>query len=292
MSENLKIARQVKGLPDSSGALVVLILLAVLTHFLVIALLPNLSPNRSESSISSKPIRMAIAKPPMAQKDPNKILFSKQTETAPPKQPDFYSFEDHQAKKESRLTLGKEGEGTKTPLKADAKPQESTPEKTQTTVTQVPKPLSRDEAYQKFLPSKQLQAAETAAGYKDYVDQQMTLGETVDANSLKNPLMGFFAQIRRNVELAFYDPSELEVARYLNSQGFSSISGSAIALIEIDKSGKITDLKLANPSGHSIIDNHWLKILRASSPFQPIPKSWPKDHLRFSYTLNYRYGSG
>jgi TonB family protein len=78
----------------------------------------------------------------------------------------------------------------------------------------------------------------------------------------------------------------------MNSRGFSSISGSAIALIEIDQSGKIIGLKLANPSGHSIIDEHWLKILRASSPFQPIPKSWPKDHLKFAYTLNYRYGSG
>lgn len=292
MHENLKIARQVKGLPDSSGALVVLILLAILTHLLVIALLPSEAPHRLDSSAQSQPIRMAIAKQPMAPKDPNKILFSKQAQTAPPKQPDFYSFEDHQAKKESQLTLGKAGEGTEIPNKVEAKPQEKVPEKNQSAIAPATKPLSRDEAYKKFLPSKQLQAAETAAGYKDYVDQQMTLGETVDANSLKNPLMGFFAQIRRNVELAFYDPSELEVARYMNSQGISSISGSAIALIEIDKSGKITDLKLANPSGHSVIDNHWLKILRASSPFQPIPKSWPKDHLKFSYTLNYRYGSG
>jgi TonB family protein len=78
----------------------------------------------------------------------------------------------------------------------------------------------------------------------------------------------------------------------MNSNGLSIIRGTSIALIEIDQSGKIVQLKLANPSGHTIIDEHWLKILRASSPFQPIPKTWPKDHLKFTYTLNYRYGSG
>lgn len=292
MRENLKIARQVKGLPDSSGALLLLILLAIMSHMIVIALLPNESSHKLDSSVHPKPIRMTIAKQAIAQKDPNKILFSKQAQTAPPKKADFFSFEDHQAKKESQLTLGKGGEGTEIQNKTEAQPSPKISQKNQVAVTPETKPLSRDEAYQKFLPSKQLLAAQTEAGYKDYVDQHMTLGETVDANSLKNPLMGFFAQIRRNVELAFYDPSELEVARYMNSQGLSSISGSAVALIEIDKTGKVTDLKLANSSGHSIIDNHWLKILRASSPFQPIPKSWPKDHLRFSYTLNYRYGSG
>lgn len=292
MRENLKIARHVKGLPDSSGALVLLAILAILAHLLVLALLPNERPHSLDSLAEPKPIRMSIAKPSPETKDPHKVLFSNQAQTPPPKQPDFYSFEDHQAKKENQITRGNDGQGTEIPNKIQAKPQEKTAEEHSANTAEARKPISRDEAYQKFLPSKQLQAAETEAGYKDYVDQQMTLGETVDANSSKHPLMGFFAQIRRSVELAFYDPSEFEVARYMNSRGFSSISGSAIALIEIDQSGKIIGLKLANPSGHSIIDEHWLKILRASSPFQPIPKSWPKDHLKFAYTLNYRYGSG
>jgi len=290
-SESLKIARQVKGLPETSGVLAVLIFLALLIHLFAISLLPK-EGVPSANTLAPKPIRISIAKPKdITQKDPNQLLFQNQAETKPPKNPDFYSFEDHQAKNESQLKPGKEGQDGQSTLTPN-KNTETSAKTDSTSPKDPPKAISRDEAYQKFLPSKQILAQETAAGYKDYLDQEMTLGETSDANSLKHPLMGFFSQIRRNVELAFYDPSEMEVARYMNSNGLSIIRGTSIALIEIDQSGKIVQLKLANPSGHTIIDEHWLKILRASSPFQPIPRSWPKDHLKFTYTLNYRYGSG
>jgi TonB family protein len=282
MNEAKKIARQVKGLPESSGSFLILLLFAIGIHLALLTLLPNeILGDASSLNKQKQSIRLKIND---SKTNPNQLLFTKQTQNTPPKEAKFYSFEDHSTKNNVHQSALKNdavdtkgGNAKSTPL---------------TEPLAEPKTLSQDEGYKKFLPSRQALGSETEAGLKEFIDQEMTLGVSSDANALKHPLMGFFAQIRKNVELAFYDPSEVEIARYMNINGYSGIRGAAVALIEIDQSGKISQLKIVQPSGHSILDEHWLKILRASSPFQPIPKSWPNDHLRFTYTLNYRYGSG
>ncbi len=280
MDESKKIARQVKGLPESSGSFAFLLILALGLHLTFLKLLPKDMLDKSQTS-SNQPIQLKIND---SKSNPNQLLFTKQVQNTPPKEAKFYSYEDHSTKKDVHKSVDKNDVAT------------TKGENSQTNPTKEPvaesKTLTQDEGYRKFLPSRQALGGETEAGYKEFIDQEMTLGVSSDANALKHPLMGFFAQIRKNVELAFYDPSEVEIARYMNLNGYTGIRGAAVALIEIDQNGKISQLKIVTPSGHTLLDEHWLKILRASSPFQPIPKTWPNNHLRFTYTLNYRYGSG
>ena len=287
----IKIFRQVPGLPEGGKGVFWILLLTLAMHLSAIYFLPSREDIIDIDKLS-KGIKVKIN-----QQNPEKLYFSKQQETAPPEVANHYGQENHKAameQKTSSLKKANSKEITNSSLKAQEMPEKTVinrEKKSPSVLEKNQNKPARDELYKKFLPSKEQLAAQISSGYEEYLDEAMVLGDNNDVNTKEHPLMGFFAQIRRSVELAFYDPDEIEVARFQNQRGLDGLKGSTVALIDIDRSGRIIDLKVLKTSGHEIMDEHWMKILRASGPFQPIPKVWPKEHLRFSYTLNYRYSA-
>lgn len=267
-----------------------MIVIAILFHILILYKLPTNDHVLNMDSMR-QPVKISLN-----QKQIDSLNFDTQQKTETPENAKFYANEDHRANRDQKADLQSQMKLKKTENNAASATREKTlkNQENSSTLTEKKQNLHRDqmdETYKRFLPSQEQSITQVAQGFQDYLDEAMVLGDTNNVNTREHPLMGFFSQIRRSVEMAFYDPEEIEIARYQNRTGIDVLRGSTVALIDIDRTGRIIDLKVLKTSGHDIMDEHWLKILRASGPFQPIPKFWPKDHLKFSYTLNYRYTS-
>lgn len=55
------------------------------------------------------------------------------------------------------------------------------------------------------------------------------------------------------------------------------LSGSLIVDVAIDKDGKVLEIKVVRPSGHKLLDDAAVRIVRLAAPFAPLPDDIRKD---------------
>ena len=107
---------------------------------------------------------------------------------------------------------------------------------------------------------------------QDFSGSDFTLGQALDVNMKRHPLMSYFSKIRQSVELAFFNIPRRRISSFMDRNGIKRMVGQSIALVRVSRNGVIEKIKIVESNGHSIIDNHWTKIITDSGPYPPIQK--------------------
>lgn len=140
--------------------------------------------------------------------------------------------------------------------------------------------------YESLMPNSKEMNNQVAAGYQDYVDDEVETGDKIDMNTTNFRFIGYFTSIRKAFELVWVYPGEA-VRR--------GLQGEVHVEFTIQKDGKVSRIKVVETSGHKILDDAVVEGLKLASPFGPLPSSYDKDHLTivgsFRYVLS-NYASG
>ena len=111
---------------------------------------------------------------------------------------------------------------------------------------------------------------ETPVGYRE---------DTVALQNPGSPYESYLLQIRRKIEgLWSYPPKALSEKR----------EGSAVIRFTIDAGGAMNDYYVISTSGSPVLDEGALAVVRAASPFAPLPAVFHLSRLHVTATFRYR----
>ncbi len=133
------------------------------------------------------------------------------------------------------------------------------------------------------------------SAYNDFIpDSSIPVGKVLDINTTDYRYIGYTTSIRKSVDLAFYSPlsalkNEPHIREKIQSGTKMRFSGKSVAVMTIEKSGLLSEVKIEESSGDKKIDEEWLRILNLAAPFPPIPRSFPEEKFMIRYTLYYDY---
>ncbi|MBC7533656.1 MAG: energy transducer TonB [Oligoflexus sp.] len=140
--------------------------------------------------------------------------------------------------------------------------------------------------YEALMPNSKEMNNQVAAGYQDFVEEEVETGDKIDMNTTNFRFIGYFTSIRKAFELVWVYPAEA-VRR--------GLQGEVHVEFTIAKDGKVTRIKVVETSGHKILDDAVVEGLKLASPFGPLPPGYTKEHLTivgsFRYVLS-NYASG
>lgn len=240
-----------------------------------------------------------------------KIVETPMTPTAAPKDSRFDGAQDHIAEKESRVSNllprpkaadpGAAGSDQKSQLeKPKAVAQHSQPiHPQQMTVTPerlAPKKTTElllspngsvsvnqrerkpRNVYESLMPQADEMRKQVAAGYQDYVDENIEVGERVDLNTSNFRYLGYFTSIRKAFELVWTYPSEA-VQR--------GLQGEVKVEFTILKDGTVARVKILDGSGHRVLDDAVVEAIRLAAPFTPLPLGMKKERLTVVGSFRY-----
>lgn len=238
------------------------------------------------------------------------VIDTKLSKTAPPKTSKYLSHQDHIAKKEqiARQTakpkgakIGNGGKKNKfqSQVKKQAKPKPSgqkvkknARKKPGTKITfeggnlAINKPGKKvrkgaPSAYQALLPSNQEMAENLEAGYHEYLDAKLPMGDRVDVNTTNYRFAGYFTVMKKSVELVLDYPKEAVRRR---------IQGKVNIGFEILEDGRIDKVRILESSGYDILDNAWIEAIKLAAPFSPLPKDIAAKTLPVSFGVRFALG--
>ena len=274
------------------ATVVISLLLHLFSYVNVSHFADSVKENRSHLDRNS-PVKIKIVSPASEAKQPKRIIEARQEETAKPKNAKFKSHQNHIAKKETRVLRKAQsindldsGDGGAT--KRAARRQE---QKKKQKVTKKDESRARigvgsgevDEnsqsAYSALLPRTSDLAASRKAGYQDYIEDEIELGDKIDLTTSSYRYIGYFTGLRKGWSQTWIYPSEA-VRRGL--QGKVKIE------FTIEKDGELNGVKVVETSGHEILDEAVVEAVRLSSPYAPLPDGFGKDKLIIVYSFVYR----
>ena len=142
------------------------------------------------------------------------------------------------------------------------------------------RPKARN-AYENLLNnSLALMSDEVKAGYQDYIEDDIELGNTIDLNTQEYRYIGYFTNLRKSIELTWtYPAPALRRGLY----------GNVHIKFTINKDGKVSRIMVLDSSGHRILDSAIVDAIELAAPFAPLPKSFgSKINIKgnFRYVLN------
>jgi protein TonB len=109
-----------------------------------------------------------------------------------------------------------------------------------------------------------------------------TMGGREDSVGLHNPggpYESYLLQIRRKIEgLWSYPPQALS----------QKLEGSAVVRFTIDARGSLNDYYVTSTSGSPILDEGAISVVRAASPFAPLPAVFNLSRLHVTAEFRYR----
>lgn len=284
------------------------------------AILKFVGPQQTNKVQKKSPLRIKII-PKIVEKNKPKatpkqkdisgtVIDTKLSKTAPPKSSKYLSHQDHIAKKEqiARQTakpkgakIGNGGQKKKfqSQVKKQAKPKpsgqkvkKSARKKPGTKITfeggslAINKPGKKvrkgsPSAYQSLLPSNKEMAENLAAGYHEYLDAKLPMGDRVDVNTTNYRFAGYFTVMKKSVELVLDYPKEAVRRR---------IQGKVNIGFEILKDGRIDKVRILESSGYDILDNAWIEAIKLAAPFSPLPKDIAAKTLPVSFGVRFALG--
>ncbi len=222
-----------------------------------------------------------------------KIVEVKQEKTKPPEQAKHKSFQDHKTEKETRvipnLTQNRAedaGSGTKKNRRKliEQPVAKSKPIKPKLEIGDgggelefVPSNKVKKK-YQKLIPTQQDLSNLMQAGYQEYLDDEIAIGDRIDINTTNYRYMGYFTNMRKAIELVWNYPSE--AAR-------RSMQGEVGVEFMIRKSGKIARVKVIKSSGYRILDEAIVEALKLAAPFSPLPEGFGKEKILVTGSFRY-----
>lgn len=262
----------------------------------------NLNHN---SSTNSTPIKVNIVhtavKPKNEQPD-KKILETPLVPTAAPEEFEHLGQEDHIAKKETKLKKipliqQKALSAAQTPQihKIPSTPKNN-PSKDKSTSQKLPSTLfSNDESmslhaksrpltntdprndYENFF-NKSIQHLEYAGGHLEMLDGDQADGDAIDLNTKEFRYISYFTGLRKAIELVWNYP--LEAAQ-------KGIQGKVHIKFTIQANGRVSQVQIAQSSGHEILDLAIVNAIKLAAPFAPLPKGFLKKQLTITGSFTY-----
>ncbi len=292
----------------------VLILAAVLSlafHFSSLVSLRFLYPRiEAFRNAPQQPTTVRIKFPEnIVENDPKKILESKQEKTEPPKDAKYAGEVAHKTERETRIErdethrvdaeAGRRGstdDPTKAKDKAIAKlkaPETATKAEPPLKVT--PKPVT-DPTKAKMsigpaatqenraeiaalLPSASELMGRMNAGYQEFIDDTVDLGEAVDINTAEYRYVGYFTNMRKSIELVWNYPYEAAVR---------GMEGKVILAFNIESDGTASRIKVIESSGFKILDDAIVRAIQLAAPFAPLPSNMKLEKLTVKGAFYYR----
>lgn len=122
-------------------------------------------------------------------------------------------------------------------------------------------------------------------------------GERQGTEATQSDIMQTIAH-GRNIPgaLEFPDPHYLQIIQNKITQNWAPPAGilgtrkelSLVVEFNIDRSGKINQIRIIEPSGSALLDQSSIRSVQLSDPFPPLPSLWEPDilkvYFRFTYT--------
>lgn len=258
---------------------------------------------------SQQPVKIRIVQQPKKAEqktaEATKILETPQQETEKPKDATHVGNVNHSTEKETKvkpmprqkaLDPGQKGN----PLakqKSPPPPQAKKPDATEVkkaisaktgSVSIVDKKAEKQprNAYESLLPSSINDLyGQVNAGYQDYIDEDVDIGDRIDINTSEYRFIGYFTNMRKAIELVWNYPIEA------SQRGMQGEVGLEFA---INKDGTTSRIKVLKSSGYDVLDRAIVDAIRLASPFSPLPTGFGKNKIvvtgSFRYVLS-AYGS-
>ena len=220
-----------------------------------------------------------------------KMIDVAQEETKAPDSSRFKSHQNHIAKKETKTTqesnsindLDAGDGGANKSVRREQSPSDlmenQRPRDVKIGVGAGIKDPRQQSVYSSLLPRRQDLRASRKAGYQDYIEDELEIGDKIDLTTSAYRYMGYFTGLRKGWSQTWVYPSEA-VRR--------GLQGKVKVEFTIEKGGEINSIKVVETSGYEILDNAVLEALRLSSPYAPLPDGFGKDRLTIVYSFVYR----
>ncbi|WP_141736415.1 energy transducer TonB [Oligoflexus tunisiensis] len=276
------------------------------------ASMPHPRTKREPSKVTVK----ITQKPKLKEKDENdqqkqkRIVETPMAPTEAPKDSRFEGAQDHKTDKETRVSnltprpkaadAGAAGSDTKSvkeqsktvqqaqplhPQKMTVTPERLAPKKKTELLlspngsVSVAKPDRKPRnVYESLMPQAEEMRKQVAAGYQDYVDDNVEVGERVDLNTSNFRYLAYFTSLRKAFELVWTYPSEA-VQR--------GLQGEVKVEFTILKDGTVARVKVIDGSGHRILDDAVVEAIRLAAPFTPLPVGMKKERLTVVGSFRY-----
>jgi protein TonB len=103
--------------------------------------------------------------------------------------------------------------------------------------------------------------------------------DSVALNNPGGPYESYLLQIRRKIESLWSYPPQAVSRR---------LEGSAVIRFTIDARGGLSDYYVTSTSGSPVLDEGALAVVRAASPFSPLPPAFKISRLHITATFRYR----
>jgi TonB family protein len=108
------------------------------------------------------------------------------------------------------------------------------------------------------------------AGYRE---------ETVALQNPGGPYEPYLIQVRRKIERLWSYPAQALARKQ---------EGEAVILFTIDAGGTLNDYYVTSTSGSPLLDEGALAVVRAASPFEPLPAAFNLSRLHVTAAFRYR----
>lgn len=254
-------------------------------------LLPRLNHNRPLQQTSQIKFRV----PPKAEPEKQRILETVQQKTEAPDQANYLSEINHRTERETRTEpktqhragaeVGPQG-NLLNANRTNEQSQTSTAKDTQTAArsgqTGKIKKAEKKSDIAALLPSANELLGRMNAGYQDFIDEHIELGEAVDINTAEYRYVGYFSSMRKSIELVWNYPYDAAVR---------GIEGKVLLAFNIEPNGQARHIKVIESSGFKILDDAIVKAIKLASPFAPLPENFEQERLTVKGAFHYRLGS-
>ncbi|MBP9707646.1 MAG: energy transducer TonB [Oligoflexales bacterium] len=149
---------------------------------------------------------------------------------------------------------------------------------------EIDNPIKKNERnnYEKMLSKSYDQMNnEVVAGYQDYIDEDIKIGDRIDINTTEFRYMGYFTGMRKSIELVWNYPIEAVQRGLQGKVGLEFI---------IRQDGTATKIRVVKSSGYKVLDKAIVEAIELASPFSPLPSGFGKEQLvvmgNFHYQLS------
>lgn len=126
--------------------------------------------------------------------------------------------------------------------------------------------------------SLELLQREQKETFQDHIEDEMEEGDTIDLSTTKFRYIGYFTNLRKQIEMTWVYPS------YAAKNGKQ---GNVFLEFTIAKNGHVSNVKVLRSSGYRILDESIVQAINEASPFAPLPKSFNKKKLTITGNFSY-----
>lgn len=150
------------------------------------------------------------------------------------------------------------------------------------TVAKAPKKLSTEVIPQKEVESQEVSAAQLVSRSMDIASLEVEIGNRIQAYAEMPRRKFISANTREHKYAAYMDGWRRKVERlgnlyYPGEAQRQHLTGSLLMEVALNADGTIYSLEIKRSSGHKILDDYAIQVVRDGAPYLPFPEAIRKD---------------